>query len=108
MPKYFTAALPIALAVCTAAAFAAADIVVTQKDKKFSAAKVKVKVGETVAFRNEDGFFHNIFSLSSAQSFDLGSFPKGELRKVKFVKEGVVEIECAIHPEMKMTVEVTK
>jgi plastocyanin len=51
---------------------------------------------------------HNIFSLSDAQSFDLGTFAKGETRKVKMEKEGQVEIECAVHPEMKMVVEVKK
>lgn len=86
----------------------AAEHVVAQKDKQFSVRQLKIKVGESVTFRNDDPYFHNIFSLSSARSFDLGSFPKGESRSVVFDKAGTVEVECAIHPEMKMTVEVTK
>ena len=86
----------------------AADIEVVQKGKKFSVPAVKAKVGDTLVFRNDDPFFHNIFSLSDAQTFDLGSYPKGESRTVEMKKEGTVEIECAIHPEMKMTVQVAK
>lgn len=79
---------------------------VLQKDKAFSVDKLEVKVGETVNFRNEDPFFHNVFSLSDAKFFDLGSFPQGESRPVTFDQPGTVEIECAIHPNMKMIVEV--
>ena len=96
-----------ALAVVTSGAFAG-EHVVTQKDKHFNVRQLKVKVGDTVKFRNDDPFFHNIFSLSKTRSFDLGSYPKGEARSVTFDKPGTVEVECAIHPSMKMTVEVTK
>ena len=87
------------------AAVHAKDVVVSQKDKKFSA---EVKVGDSVTFRNEDPFFHNIFSLSETQTFDLGSFPKGQSKTVTFAKEGKVEVECAIHPDMKLLVDVSK
>jgi plastocyanin len=42
------------------------------------------------------------------QEFDLGSYKKGEARTVTLAKEGTIEVECAIHPEMKMKIEVTK
>ena len=86
----------------------AEDFTVSQKNKAFSAKNMKVKVGDSVNFRNDDPFFHNVFSLSDTQSFDLGSFPQGQAKKVTFKKEGKVEVECAIHPEMKMVIEVTK
>ena len=96
-------------AACLAAGAAfGADHVVSQTNKAFSAKSLQVKVGDTISFRNEDPFVHNIFSLSDIQSFDLGTFAKGEARKVKMEKEGVVEIECAVHPEMKLTVKVAK
>src|SRR5688572_7255958 len=91
-----------------AASVYAEEFVVGQRDKTFSVKALKVKVGDTVSFRNDDPFFHNIFSLSDVQSFDLGSFPQGEARQVTFVKAGKVEIECAIHPAMKLTIDVTK
>jgi plastocyanin len=87
---------------------ASSEHVVGQKNKAFSAATLKVKVGDTVSFRNDDPFFHNIFSLSEVQSFDLGSFPQGQSRKATFTKPGAVEVECAIHPQMKMVIQVEK
>jgi plastocyanin len=86
----------------------ASDHDVHQKGNQFDVKKLAIHVGDSVTFHNEDPHFHNIFSLSEAQPFDLGSFPKGESRKVDFRKEGLVEVECAIHPGMKMTIEVTK
>ena len=97
----------IALGCCAAPAFGA-DYVVSQSGKAFSVAALKAKVGDTISFRNEDPFVHNIFSLSDVQSFDLGTFAKGEARQVKLEKPGKIEVECAVHPEMKLVVEVVK
>jgi plastocyanin len=96
------------LIAATAALAAGSEHVVGQKNKSFSARTLKVKVGDTVGFRNDDPFFHNIFSLSEVQSFDLGSFPQGQSRKTTFGKAGTIEVECAIHPEMKMIIQVEK
>lgn len=86
----------------------AEEVLVSQKNKAFSVTTLKVKVGDSVNFRNDDPFFHNIFSLSDVQIFDLGSYPQGQAKKVTFLKEGKVEVECAIHPTMKLIIEVTK
>lgn len=79
---------------------------VGQKDKAFSTDHLKVKVGDTVTFTNDDPFFHNVFSLSPAATFDLGSYPQGESKDVTFEEAGEVQIECAIHPSMQMIIEV--
>jgi plastocyanin len=100
--------VPVVLSLLLAAPAFAADHQVTQSGKAFSTKTLKAKVGDTISFRNEDAFVHNIFSLSDTQTFDLGTFAKGETRQVKLEKEGTVEVECAVHPEMKMTVEVSK
>jgi plastocyanin len=89
----------------------AADFIVEQKGKAFiyngaKAKTLKVKVGDAVEFKNMDPYFHNVFSLSDTKLFDLGSYPQGQSKSVTFDKPGLVEVECAIHPEMKMTVEV--
>ncbi len=86
----------------------AASLMVEQKDKAFSKSTLNVKVGDKIEFKNLDPFNHNIFSLSDTQLFDLGSYPKGESRTVTFEKAGTVDIECAIHPAMKLTVEVSQ
>jgi plastocyanin len=97
----------VALSVASMSAYSA-DYSVEQKDKKFTKTQLKLKVGDTVEFKNADPFNHNIFSLSDAQTFDLGSYPQGQSKKVIFTQPGKVEVECAIHPEMKLNVEVTK
>lgn len=89
----------------------AAEHTVTQKDKSFQVGGGKVErlsimVGDTVNFPNEDAFFHNIFSLSDLKMFDLGSYTTGEAKSVTFDEPGEVEIECAIHPEMFMVIEI--
>lgn len=97
----------IALATVATAA-CAKDYVVEQKDKQFSQKKLKVKVGDSVDFRNADPYFHNIYSLSDTKSFDLGSYPQGQSKRVTFDKAGKVDIECSIHPNMQMEIEVEK
>jgi plastocyanin len=86
----------------------AAEYEVAQRNKAFTVKELKIKKGDTVNFPNQDPFFHNVFSLSPTKSFDLGSYPKGESKKIVFDKAGKVDIECAIHPNMQMTIEVTE
>jgi plastocyanin len=64
------------------AAYAAEEHVVSQKNKAFSIKKLTIKVGDSVKFSNEDSFAHNVFSLSSAKSFDLGSFGNGGSKSI--------------------------
>ncbi len=89
----------------------AEEFVVAQHDKSFvkdgqTVEKLTVKKGDTISFKNEDPFFHNIFSLSEIKTFDLGSYPAGQSKSVTFDKSGTVEVECAIHPQMFLEVEV--
>jgi len=86
----------------------AAEFEVSQKDKQFSISTLKIKVGDTIKFKNEDPFPHNINSLSEIQTFHLGSHGQGAVKSVVFQKPGIVDVECAIHPSIKLTVEVSK
>ena len=80
---------------------------IKQLDRRFVPDVVVVPVGSTVSFPNMDPIFHNIYSLSKPKSFDLGSYDKGETRKVTFPKPGIVEIYCHLHPNMAATVVIT-
>lgn len=84
----------------------AEELVVAQKNKAFSASAVTIKTGDSISFRNDDAFVHNVFSLADEMSFDLGTYPQGQAKAVKFAKAGKFDIECAIHPEMKLLVTV--
>lgn len=81
---------------------------VGQLDKKFTVNKLVIKKGDTVRFINNDPFFHNVFSLSDIKLFDLGSFPKDEYRDVVFDTAGSADVECALHPNMILNIEVTE
>lgn len=59
-----------------------------------------VLIGSTVDFPNEDQIYHNIFSLSSVKSFDLGRYAKGKSKSVTFNKFGEVKVFCDIHSSM--------
>lgn len=84
----------------------ATDHVVDQKNKEFTVSHLEIKVGDEVRFDNSDPFFHNVFSLSETTTFDLGSYPGGESKSMIFNEPGKIDVECAIHPNMHMIVEV--
>jgi plastocyanin len=85
-----------------------AEHVVNQRNKAFVQKTLVVKVGDSVKFMNDDPFAHNVFSLSDTKSFDLGSYGAGIGKAVVMDKPGIVEVECAVHPDMKMQIEVKK
>lgn len=91
-------------AVVFASVVFASQFEVGQKNKQFTVQELRIKVGDEVSFPNHDPFFHNVFSLSPTKTFDLGSYPKGDTRVVTFDKAGKVDVECAIHPNMHMTI----
>lgn len=86
----------------------ATDYTASQKDKKFNPEKLNIKVGDSVNFINDDNVPHNVYSESPTNHFELGMYRRGQERKVIFDKPGTVQVECLIHPGMKMTVEVSK
>ena len=106
LPLFGIAILITSIATNVANSANAAEKEVSQQNKTFSTKEMKIKKGDTVSFPNHDPFFHNVFSLSPTKTFDLGSYPSGETRKVTFDKPGTVEVECAIHPHMHMTITV--
>jgi plastocyanin len=102
-----TRLLTLALMLAPLHALAAQEFVVTQKDKAFSTKALSIKAGDKVVFKNDDSFSHNIFSLTDAQPFDLGTFGNGQSKAVTYAKPGKYEVECAIHPDMRLVVTVT-
>jgi plastocyanin len=75
-----------------------------QRDTAFSPAVLIVDVGTTLEFPNQDPFFHNVFSYSAAKRFDLGRYPRGESRSVRFDEPGIVKIYCEVHDFMRAVV----
>ena len=71
-----------------------------QRDERFSPHVLPIVAGTTVEFPNDDDVFHNVFSLSSAKTFDLGRYARGSSRSVTFPNAGVVQVFCHIHADM--------
>ena len=75
-------------------------VVMTQKNKTFTPHMLAITVGSTVDFPNLDPIFHNAFSSYNGQIFDVGLYPPGSTRSVKFTREGAVRVFCNIHSSM--------
>lgn len=63
-----------------------------------------VAAGTVVDMPNDDTIFHNVFSLSRPNDFDLGIYPAGQSRSVTFAHPGLVRLYCSIHESMRGTV----
>ena len=76
---------------------------IVQEHETFVPHVLAVTLGSVVDFPNADPIYHNVFSLSSAGTFNLGRFPRGESRAQPLVKTGVVKVYCQIHSHMSAT-----
>jgi len=74
--------------------------VMEQRGKKFAPHLLAVPPGSTVSFPNFDGFYHNVFSGSSTQPFDLGLYKSGQSRDIKFDSPGLIRLGCNVHASM--------
>jgi len=71
-----------------------------QKNKTFSPHVLAVQAGTEVDFPNFDPIFHNAFSRYNGQPFDVGLYPPGTSRTIRFTRAGIVRVFCNIHPHM--------
>jgi plastocyanin len=78
--------------------------VLRQEHETFMPHVLPIMRGSTVEFPNDDPIFHNVFSLSSAASFDLRRYPRGQSRSQQFPKPGIVKVYCHIHSHMSATI----
>jgi plastocyanin len=77
-----------------------ARFVMDQRNLTFIPHILPIFVGTTVHFPNNDKVKHNVFSLSRAKKFNLGSYEQGETKRVLFDRPGIVELRCDVHAEM--------
>jgi len=73
---------------------------VTMKGKAFTPRVVVVPVGGTVQFPNEDPIFHNAFSVSGDNRFDMELYKRPKVGSFTFQHPGIVKVYCNIHPQM--------
>jgi len=77
-----------------------ATATVVMKGKAFAPRVTVVPVGGTVLFPNEDPIFHNAFSVSGDNRFDLELYKRPKVGTFTFQHPGIVKVYCNIHPQM--------
>ena len=83
-----------------------AEVIVSQKDRAFSPNAVELALGDTLSIHNDDQFVHDVLVDSHNFSFDSGEQGIGQNVQIKFPTAGHYRVTCAIHPKMRLEVEV--
>jgi len=81
---------------------AAAPIVVHIKDFKYNPTPLKLHVGDTVTFINDDDEPHTV--TATDKSFDSEALDTSGTWKHTFTKPGTFAYFCELHPYMKATI----
>lgn len=77
---------------------------IEQRHEQFVPQVTVVTTGSTVEFPNSDPYFHSVFSLSRAGTFNLGRYRSGESRARQFTEPGIVKVFCEIHSQMSASI----
>jgi cytochrome c peroxidase len=85
---------------------AAATLVVTQKNRAFEPAHIKLAAGATLRVVNDDTRTHNVRVFDPKLDFNSGTQEPGQSAAIRFAEPGTYRVVCAIHPTMKLVVEV--
>jgi plastocyanin len=81
------------------------EITVGQKNKAFSMDAAALKPGDTINFVNDDTTQHNVLITGPKEEIrNSGVQDPGEAAAFQFDKAGTYQVECGIHPKMKMSV----
>jgi len=77
------------------------EATLAQQNERFVPRLLPLVAGQSVVFPNRDRIYHNVFSVSSILSFDLGQYKSSDpARSQTFDKPGLVPVYCNIHPQM--------
>ncbi|MDO9710883.1 cupredoxin domain-containing protein [Paracraurococcus lichenis] len=106
-PALHAAALALAgLSAWSLATAAPARVEVRQANSSFAPGTLTLRAGTQVVFRNDDQLAHNVYSRTEGQAFNLGMAKPGESVERAFATPGTVDIRCAVHPRMRLTLTV--
>ena len=76
-------------------------IEIRQEGRQFNPRVAVVQSGTNVVFPNMDSVYHNVFSNSPRNTFDLGTYQAGDkARSITVTGPGVVEVFCNLHQKM--------
>jgi cytochrome c peroxidase len=83
-----------------------ATTVVSQVDKLFAPAHVRLKAGQTLTILNDDTRAHNVRIYDPRFDFNSGAQEPKEQITIRIPVAGTFEAFCGIHPSMRLTIEV--
>jgi plastocyanin len=100
-------AIAVVTGMLTGTAFGSVSHLISQKGREFRPGEISIKVGEALQFINDDGdLLHHIYLKSNTFGFDSGDQNPGSKFEVIFPASGQFTVRCAIHPKMKLVVNV--
>jgi cytochrome c peroxidase len=80
--------------------------VVSQLNKTFTPARVRLEAGQALTVLNDDTRTHNLRIFHPRLDFNSGAQEPRERVTIQFPEAGTYEAFCGIHPSMRLTVEV--
>lgn len=102
----FILTLPLFASVGAAIVAAADTLTVSQYNRQFAPAQLKLERGSTIHIVNDDNVTHHVFINAPGMQFDSGEQPVGKTVDLTFDRAGNFTVLCAIHPTMRLKVAV--
>jgi len=97
----------IAAGLVVGTALGAGPYIISQKNRQFQPGEVTLRRGEVLRIINDDGqLIHHAYLTTEKFSFDSGDQQPGSHYDVVFPVTGTFTILCAIHPKMRLVVDV--
>lgn len=94
------------MAATTGFTLAAGLVVVSQRNRQFNPEHLTIAAGTTIRVMNDDQVTHHLYIDSPDMPFDSGEQPVGKSIDLHFDKAGRFLVRCAIHPTMRLDVQV--
>lgn len=85
---------------------AVGEHLIKQQNRAFSQRRLTVDRGDVVSFTNDDEFIHHVYVKSESFNFDSGEQDLGKTIQITFSRDGTFDVQCAIHPKMRLVVTV--
>ncbi|MBB4039219.1 cytochrome c peroxidase [Microvirga flocculans] len=101
------ASLPAKAMTAGVSADAVAVSIVSQKDRRFSPGAVLLKLGEALRILNDDTRVHNVRVDGPGRSYNSDAQNPGDTVTLGFDRPGRYDVICGIHPDMRLTVNVS-
>jgi cytochrome c peroxidase len=79
---------------------------VSQRNRMFTPAAIKIHREERLTILNDDTRTHNVRISSRLFDFNSGAQEPGEIVALQFEHRGLFEAHCGIHPTMRLRIEV--